>query len=148
MSIPMLHCKLVCGFVTKGDAYSAGLTDDSACLVFLLVRRVIWAVLALEWAIEKERGQRERLGKEKRKYGDMGVDDLESGMLRGDGYWIERKTFFFEKRGPFLAEICLFRIQTLLQHKHMTKQIIFNLSLFSSVTVTLLMFFKNASNTC
>lgn len=85
MSIPVFHCKLVCGLITKGDAYSAGLTDDSACLVFLLVRRVIWALLALECARERSvRGERvEKRGEE---YGDTGVDDLEPGMVRGDGY--------------------------------------------------------------
>ena len=65
MSIPVLHCKLVGGLVTKSDAYSADLTNHTTGLVFLFLRsggiwkrdcgaqRLVRTVLPFEGAIRK-----------------------------------------------------------------------------------------------
>jgi hypothetical protein len=68
MSIPVLHCKLVGGLVTKGDACSADLTNNTASLIFLFLRssggiwkrvcgaqRLVWAVLPFQGAKESEK---------------------------------------------------------------------------------------------
>jgi hypothetical protein len=61
MSIPVLHCKLVGGLVTKSDAYSADLTNNTTSLVFLFLRSwkrdcgaqgIVWTVLPFEGAIK------------------------------------------------------------------------------------------------
>jgi hypothetical protein len=67
MGIPVLHCKLVGGLVTKSDACSADLTNNTTSLVFLFLwsssgiwKRVcraqgfVWAVLPFQGAKEDE----------------------------------------------------------------------------------------------
>jgi hypothetical protein len=53
MSIPVLHCKLIGGLVTKSDACSADLTNNTTSLVLVFLRSssgIIWAVLPFEGA--------------------------------------------------------------------------------------------------
>ena len=58
VSIPVLHCKLVGGLVTKSDACPADLTNNTTSLV-LLFWRVVWTVLPFESAkISEKREER------------------------------------------------------------------------------------------
>ena len=73
MSIPVLHCKLVGGLVTKSDACSADLTDDTTSLVLFFLgssgciwKRVgraqglVWAVFPFEGAKTNEEMNKEK----------------------------------------------------------------------------------------